>query len=63
MARRRVLITTPYPSLNRVAKLLGVPRREVEAVKAMVDEILADRGHRHAVKQRRPRRRNHGKPS
>jgi len=58
MARRRVLITTPYPSVNEVAKRHGVPRREVEAITAMVDEILA--GPRNG---RRQRHRNHGKPT
>ena len=60
MARRRVLITTPYPSMTRVAKLLGVTRKEVEAVNAMVDEILAGPRYRALVK-RRQRRSNHGK--
>jgi hypothetical protein len=47
--------------VNSVAKLLGVPRKEVEAVKAMVQEIIADLRRRGALKQGRPRRRKRGK--
>jgi hypothetical protein len=60
MARRRVLITTPYPSVNEVAKRHGVPRREVRAITAMVDEILASPRYRRLVKQYRQRHRHQG---
>ena len=61
MARRRVLITTPYPSVNEVAKSHGVPRRQVREITAMVDEILASPRYRRLVKQYRQRHHNQSK--
>ena len=63
MARRRVFITTPYPSMEEIAKTYRIPRREMEAVKAMVADILASPRYRALAKPRAQRRRSRGKPS
>ena len=45
--RKRTVIRTPYPSLERVARELGVPKRRASQLKKMMDTIAdSDRPHR-----------------
>ena len=40
--RAPVLITTPFPTPEEVAKLLGIPRKDVTRLKALVDEWVSN---------------------
>lgn len=40
--RAPVLITTPFPTPEEVAKLLGIPRKDVKRLEALVDELTSN---------------------
>lgn len=40
---KRVLITTPFPSLDDVAKELGIPKSRQKKIESLVKEIIARR--------------------
>lgn len=44
MARARAVIRTPYPSVDTVAKALGVPKPRARQISLMVDHLMATNG-------------------
>jgi hypothetical protein len=51
--RRKVIITTPYPTVEEVAAELGVSKKRVRELEAMYEEIVGRR-----KKARSPRSRS-----
>jgi hypothetical protein len=64
MAKTRIRLTTPYPTVDDVVKTFRIPPREVKKVLSLVDEIMeklarekaARSTKQHASRKRRPKR-------
>jgi len=41
--RAPIVITTPFPTPEEVAKLLGIPRKDVKRLEALVAELVSNR--------------------
>jgi len=51
---RRTVITAPVPTVEQVARRLGVPRRRVERLERLIDSFIrSGRSRRHAARRRK----------
>jgi hypothetical protein len=64
MAKTRIRITTPYPTVDDVVKTFRIPPSRVKKVLAMVDEIIERREREKASRSTKPhpRRKRRQKP-
>ncbi len=50
---KRILITTPFPSLDDTARELGISKSDQKKVEKLVEEIIAARTPKPAVRMRK----------
>jgi hypothetical protein len=64
MAKTRIRLTTPYPTVDDVVKTFRIPQREVKKILSLVDDFLEKRARakasgatkQHPSRKRRPKR-------